>query len=552
MAERRRNSRKQVNLIVQGGIMAVMSLLVNACVLLCRIPLTALWGDEGNGIYAASFGAFSLFWLICAYGLPLALSGLLKTRLKREQYRNAGVVMQSAFWYAVIMGVGLGALLFLGSDFIAVHILSEPLAVLPMRLLAPALFFMALSGVLRGFFLGSGAVFPVLLSFLVEQAAAIAGGILLAHIEQGYGSKVGALLQNESFVRSFAVMGFAGGISAGALLSFLFLLGIYMMSHGYYKKRNGKNAPGRRENMFQACSVFMLSLLPVIFYGVLTRGYVTVQQLCFRLCLGERLDSRAVTGQWGIYDGKYKVLTMLPVILAAAMGVAVRDRVHAMYRKENWSRLRDFSQTVLKAVMVLVFPLSVLVGTLAVPILEACFSGQDTESASVLLLSGFMTSVFFSASYLLAEMLLGMEQKVLVLFCGFVAFSLHIGALYAMLEILDLGLSGVVYADILYGFCLLVLVGTAARKKCGFRHSLLRSMAAPLTASAVMGGILYLLAKGLRDALPTSVLLAVLAASGIVIYTLALLLLRGVSEKELRMIPGGMIVLKVGKALRVL
>ena len=62
--EKRRNSKKQRNLIAQGGMMAVMSLLVSACLVLRRIPLTMIWGDEGNGIYGAAYALFTLCWLL--------------------------------------------------------------------------------------------------------------------------------------------------------------------------------------------------------------------------------------------------------------------------------------------------------------------------------------------------------------------------------------------------------------------------------------------------------------------------------------------------------
>lgn len=97
--------------------MAVTSLLVNACVLFCRIPLTVLWGDEGNGIYAAAYGGFFVFWLVSAYAVPVAVSGLLKSRLKRGQNQGAGMVIKIAFLYAAIVGLALSALLFLGSDY---------------------------------------------------------------------------------------------------------------------------------------------------------------------------------------------------------------------------------------------------------------------------------------------------------------------------------------------------------------------------------------------------------------------------------------------------
>ena len=83
---KRRNGGKGGNLIVQGGMMAVTALLVNACMVFRQIPLTGIWGDEGNGIFAAAYGVYTAVWLLSAYGLPAAISGLLKSRIKKGDY----------------------------------------------------------------------------------------------------------------------------------------------------------------------------------------------------------------------------------------------------------------------------------------------------------------------------------------------------------------------------------------------------------------------------------------------------------------------------------
>ena len=550
--EKRRNSKKQRNLIAQGGMMAVMSLLVSACLVLRRIPLTMIWGDEGNGIYGAAYALFTLCWLLCSYGLPMALPGLLRPGIKKGHYLDTGRMMRIAFLYAGMISGILGVLLFLGSDLIARSFLYEPLASLPLRIMAPALLFLALGGVLRGFFLGNGAGFPVMISWLIEQAVALSGGLFLTQIQKGYGVMVGALLQNESFHQSFAVMGFAGGILAGALLSFLFLLCIYLLSHGYYGKRGRKSTVERKEGFPRMLARFLVTLLPVIVYGFLTRGYIAIQQICFRLFTQDVISAAAITRQWGVYEGKDKVFTMLPVILSAAMGLALCDRVSSLRRREAWPHIRDLTRSALKAAMIVVIPLSVMAGTLAVPLLNTFFPGQDVATGSRLLLYGFATGIFFSAACLLAQALLGLAETMLVLSCGIAAFAIHIGALYGMLKILQMDIVGVLYADIIYAFCLLLFIGAAARRKCGFRYGLLRSMTAPLAASLVMGILLYFLSGGLSEVMPPPVLLAVLAVGGVMVYTVILLLLRGTTEKELRLVPGGRLLLAAGKAMRML
>lgn len=545
---KRRNGAKGANLIIQGGIMAVTALFVNACMVFRQIPLTGIWGDEGNGIFTAAYGVYTAVWLFSAYGLSAAVSGLLKSRIKKGDYRSAGTIMQTAFLYAGVTGIGLGAVLFFGSAYVTQRILAEPLAALPLQILSLAVVFSAWNGLLRGYFLGNGAGFPVMISMIAEQIVTLLSAFFLVPLGQQRGELVGGLLQNGLFAQSFAVMGFTAGILAGAAAAFLFLLTVYLLSHSYYRKKNKKQAGRKKEPLLFSVSAFFAALFPMILYGVLEQGYLLIQQICFRLLMKDSLGASVISVQWGMYSGKYKVFTMIPVILAMIMGMTLRERVRMLYRRNDSARIRELTQNALKAAMLIVIPLAVMIGTLAVPLLEAVFPKQDSDAAA-LLLTGFVTAVFFSAACLLAEALRGMEKTITLLICGLSALALHGGALYAMLELLHLDIFGVLYADILYAFCLLALLGAAAQKQCGFRHGLLRSMAAPLFAGAVMGGLLFLLARTLTGVLPAWTLLLLLTVVGFLLYTVLLFLLRGVTERELRLTPGGRLLGIIGKAM---
>lgn len=545
---KRRNGGKGGNLIVQGGMMAVTALLVNACMVFRQIPLTGIWGDEGNGIFAAAYGVYTAVWLLSAYGLPAAISGLLKSRIKKGDYRSAGMIMQTAFLYACITGIGLGAALFFGSVYVTQRILAEPLAALPLQILSLAVIFSAWNGLLRGYFFGNGAGFPVMISMITEQIVTLVSAFFLVPLGQQRGELVGSLLQNELFSRSFAVMGFTAGILVGTAAAFLFLLPVYLLSHSYYRKKNKKQAGRKKEPILFSVSAFFAALFPLILYGVLGQGYLLIQQICFRLLMRDSLGDSVISVQWGMYSGKYKVFTMIPVLLAVVMGMTLRERVHVLHRRNDHARIRELTQNALKAAMLIVIPLAVMIGTLAVPLLEAAFPKQD-EDAAALLLTGFVTAVFFSAACLFAEALRGMNKAVTLLACGLAALALHGGALYVMLELLHLDIFGVVYADILYAFCLLALLGAAARKQCGFRYGLLRSMAAPLFAGAVMGGLLFLLAGALTGVMPAWVLLLLLTVAGFLLYAVLLFLLRGVTERELRLTPGGRLLGVIGRAM---
>lgn len=546
-----RKSKKGANLILQGGIMAVALFVVHLCVCLRQIPLTNLWGDEGNSIYSAVFGLFSIAWLVTSYAVPYTLSSLLKPRLKQGQFKNAGKVIQTAFLYATVLGVGIGSAVFLGSTYLAETVMLEPLSALSLQIFSITILVSAWNSVLRGFFLGNGAVFPVAVSLLAEQVVSLAAGFPFALSRQKYGVKVGALLRNESFGASFAVAGFSAGIAAAAVLSFLLLLMLYLATHPYYKKRNGKDSGRGRENMASIAAIFFACLLPMILYSLFTKGYLLVEQILFRQFMNGSLGADVISRQWGVYFGKYKVFAALPVILAAAMGTTLRDKISSFSRKEDYQHMQEFVRSVLQAVMTAVVPASVMLGALASLLLKACFPAQNAEEGAMMLLTGCITAIFFSAAYIFAQVLWGMKRTLLLFICILPAFLIHAGALYVMLEILHLDIFGVLYADIVYSFCLFVFLMAAVRKSCRFRYGLLRMYVPIGIAAAVMGLILYFLAKALGG-MPALAAVIALVLLGTVIYYVLLLLLHGTSQKELRMIPGGKWIIKAARAVRLL
>lgn len=121
-----------------------------------------------------------------------------------------------------------------------------------------------------------------------------------------------------------------------------------------------------------------------------------------------------------------------------------------------------------------------------------------------------------------------------------------------MLEILHLDIFGVLYADIIYAFCLLISTGALVQKSCGFRYGLLRSNIPSFIASAVMGVILFLLSNVLEEALSPIWLLIPGIVLGYFIYFIILFLLHGAAERQLRLIPGGKWICAIAKALRLL
>ena len=154
--------------------------------------------------------------------------------------------------------------------------------------------------------------------------------------------------------------------------------------------------------------------------------------------------------------------------------------------------------------------------------------------------------------YLLAEILWGMKRNGTLMLCGVAALVLQAGVLYLMLEIIHLDIHGVLYADILYSFCLMLFMGVAVQKRCRLRYGFLRTNIPSVIASLIMGAVLFLASSALSGMLPAGGLLILLTVLGVIVYFVLLLLLHGISERELMLLPGGKWVILAARAVRIL
>ncbi len=77
------------NLAKQAMLLAGASLVVRFIGFLYRLPVTSMIGDEGNGIYSASYNLYALFLIISSSAFPATISKLVAESDARGMYRNS-------------------------------------------------------------------------------------------------------------------------------------------------------------------------------------------------------------------------------------------------------------------------------------------------------------------------------------------------------------------------------------------------------------------------------------------------------------------------------
>ena len=165
------NEKKTYSFMGNVAIILFAQIMVKVLGLVYRMVITNIdgFGDAGNGFYNAGFQVYTVLLAISSVGIPNAIAKMVAERATLGDYRSAHRIFKTAFLLFSVIGFVCAAILYLGADFIAVHIVKMDGAQYVMRALAPSIFFVCISSVIRGYFQGLNDMKATSLSQMLEQ-----------------------------------------------------------------------------------------------------------------------------------------------------------------------------------------------------------------------------------------------------------------------------------------------------------------------------------------------------------------------------------------------
>jgi len=365
------------NFLVQGSILAAASIFVRLIGLLYRIPMTRIIGNAGNGLYGYAFEIYNIALILSSYTLPIAVSKLVAARNSQKQYRNAYRIFLSAMCFAVVVGLVASLIIYFGADFFAM-IVNDPLVAIPLKVLSPTIFVFAVMGVLRGFYQGKNTMIPTSVSQIVEQVVNAVVSIVAAYL----------LVKNFSASENVAAYGAAGGTFGtliGALVGLLFLLFVFKIYKPLLNKQLRKDTSSYRESYSVTFKLLIITILPIILSqtvyqisGVLdgtlfghimaSKKMSSFDQAVFKNSITSIYTQEVRRELMGIYSGKYRLLTNVPIAIASAIGAAIIPSIISARIKGMEAAIKDKVHAAIKFNMLIAIPSAVGMSVLASPI----------------------------------------------------------------------------------------------------------------------------------------------------------------------------------------
>lgn len=515
-----------------------------------QIPLTNRIGDDGSAYFAAAYEICMVFLIITAYWLPEAVADMVKARISKAQLKNAGRVLKAGLFFSGFFSLAGGAAMFFGAEILAGGLLAEPLGMYALRAFAPALFIMTVTGVLRGWFEGLGTGMPSAVSGLLEQIILWITVLMAAGMLTGYGADVGRLLKNEHFEAAYGGMGAAAGISVGLLSGLLFLLFVFGTYRRVLRRQIQKDQTRSAEGYGQLIAILVRTaaplLLPMLLYFL---GHL-VEQALFNRYMTENGMGDLRAAQWGVYFGKYRVLTRLPFVFAVSVGLSFVNGIQNAVSKSDYKQAKERMQTALHLAVFLAAPWVASLGVLAKPAVGLLYDGDSALGASLLTVGSSMV-LLLALAVLTGRILQEIGKSRHVIWNVFAAFAAQITAFVLFLQYLDLKVYAAVYAEMIGALVLSMLNMWTLCRLLHYRQEWIRTFVIPLGAAAASGVAQYLLLIGFSDLIGNLAVIPVLLIGGL-LYLAAVLAFKGISERELARVPFGKTLVKAAEAVRLL
>ena len=536
-----KKSSSKTNFLAQGTILVIASFVAKAIGMIYRIPLTHILGDDGNGYYSTANEIYTIILMISSFSLPLAVSRLVAEREYAGEVKNSYKVLICSLRFAAVTGGILSILTFLLGGVITKYVMGVELASYALRVLAPAIFFFALTGVLRGFFQGHGTMVPTAVSQIIEQIINAIVSVAGAYVMLQYGLKLGEKKGDAELGTALAAAGGTFGTVASVGVALLFMIVIYLGYRNGFKRRMKKDKTRRRESDRAIYRAITYTILPIVLSTLVYNISTIIDQGVFNHILaGMGFTQKQYATVWGIYSGKFRVLMNVPLSIASCLAPSVVPALTEAMANNDLREAGLRTRDTIRYTMVFTIPCAVGMAALARPIMMMLYGNNDSLAlAAGIMQSGALLTVLLALSTLTTGILQGLGEMQAPLVHAATAVAIHLGFLVLFVVKFKWNIYGVVYANIIFGLIICLLNARSIRKKLHYRQEIKKTFLVPVIAAGVMGIAAYLVHRVFNLFAGNTISTILAVCVGAVVYGICLVKLGGILEREIRRLPKG-------------
>ncbi len=542
------DSEKNDNLVKQASFLAIAGIVSRVIGLLYRSPLSEIIGDLGLGYYQSAYAFYTIILLISSYSIPSAISKIIAGKLALKEYRNAHRLFLGSMGYVVIVGSLASLILFFGAP-----IFVEEAAVPVLKVFAPTVFIYGILGVIRGYFQAHRSMSQTSVSQVIEQIvnAAVSVGAAALFIKLSMGTLEEPADEASKILRAVrGAQGSALGTGMGVVAALIFMALVYFVNRKELIERAEEDYSADIEGYIEIFKSITCVVTPFILSTAVYNVFAPINNKIFVTLypVWRGVAQVTATSHWGIFSGKAQVISNIPIAFSSAMAAAMIPQIAGfMASKDTESASRRIGLGVMST-MVISIPCAVGIFTFAAPIMLLLFPNTrpNIGLGSHCLMALCVSVVLIALSTLNSSILQSIGKLNTPIINALIALFLQTVLLLILLKFTDLDVFAVALSYTFYAGIMAVLNQLAVRRAIGYVQEIKKTFIIPTVCSVFMSlisyGVYVLVLKAVSN--ERIAVLPALAVAVPVYFTL-LIAFKGITERELKRLPGGKIIYKI-------
>lgn len=304
--------KNKVNDFVNGIISLVVSqILIKIFGVIYSVYITNKtgFGDEGNAIYMSGYQIYALLLTVSSIGVPNAIAKLIAEKNGQKDIINRERIFKIALFLFAIIGLIGAVLLFSFSEIIADRALEIPESALSLMVLAPAIFFVSINSVIKGYFNGINKIKVTAKVQFVEQV--LKSIFTIAFVE------IFSKLSNNNTEIMAASANFATTLAT--FFSLIYILKEYLNKKDIYEEKIIYS----RERIVNIIKNVLIISVPMTLNAILSSFGKNVDSTTVVRILKNIIGEELAIKKYGIISSKIDILVSMPLSFNASISTAL-------------------------------------------------------------------------------------------------------------------------------------------------------------------------------------------------------------------------------------
>jgi stage V sporulation protein B len=307
------------NFVKNSFILTLSNLTTHILGFIFSITLSKELGPEGMGLYGLVKPLFMVFTCLSCGGLVTAVSKTAAEYYGKGDYNNLKRTIKTLMTFTFLWSIFISTLLFLFSSTLSTYIIEDTRTANSLKLLCPAIVFIALSNCLKGYFYSTFKITVPACIDIFEKAIRI---VILA-----------AVLGSLKVVNvTTTVTGAYFALFIGEFISFIFL-------YGYYKFNIKKVTSSMTKGESRAQLLF--NTIAISFPLLVTKLISSLLSTCSALIIPRRLVSSGIEykvalGMIGKFNGMAKNIVFFPMVIITSISILLIPDLSTNLSKKHY------------------------------------------------------------------------------------------------------------------------------------------------------------------------------------------------------------------------